>query len=395
VSIDMTTDWQNWSGSQKHAALELAFPESELAVADLIQRAAGAGRNVRGIGSAHSFVPFWTDDYLVSLDNMAGLISHDAAARQVTVWAGTKLHQLGEPLWDLGLAMENMGDIDRQSVAGAISTGTHGTGATLQNISSQVVGLRLVKANGAIVDIDRSTDADLLRAAQVSMGTLGVITQVTLQAVPAYHLHERNWQASVAECAEAREDLIANNRHWEFFWDPQTDQCAMKTLNATAAHSLDSTLQGQNIGRSYRVIPSSREFKFNEIEFSVPAAAGWECFLALRHLIQTDFDDVRWPLEYRTLKADDIFLSSANDRDSVTISAHQGAKQPYKAFFSAVENLFREYDGRPHWGKIHTQQASQLEVSMPQFNRFREIRQSMDPQGLFLNPFLKTVFGVD
>jgi FAD/FMN-containing dehydrogenase len=391
----MTTDWQNWSGSQKHAALELAFPESELAVADLIQRAAGAGRNVRGIGSAHSFVPFWTDDYLVSLDNMAGLISHDAAARQVTVWAGTKLHQLGEPLWDLGLAMENMGDIDRQSVAGAISTGTHGTGATLQNISSQVVGLRLVKANGAIVDIDRSTDADLLRAAQVSMGTLGVITQVTLQAVPAYHLHERNWQASVAECAEAREDLIANNRHWEFFWDPQTDQCAMKTLNATAAHSLDSTLQGQNIGRSYRVIPSSREFKFNEIEFSVPAAAGWECFLALRHLIQTDFDDVRWPLEYRTLKADDIFLSSANDRDSVTISAHQGAKQPYKAFFSAVENLFREYDGRPHWGKIHTQQASQLEVSMPQFNRFREIRQSMDPQGLFLNPFLKTVFGVD
>ena len=391
----MTTDWQNWSGSQKHAALELAFPESELAVADLIQRAAGAGDNVRGIGSAHSFVPFWTDDYLVSLDNMAGLISHDAAARQVTVWAGTKLHQLGEPLWDLGLAMENMGDIDRQSVAGAISTGTHGTGATLQNISSQVVGLRLVKANGAIVDIDRSTDADLLRAAQVSMGTLGVITQVTLQAVPAYHLHERNWQASVAECAEAREDLIANNRHWEFFWDPQTDQCAMKTLNATAAHSLDSPLQGQNIGRSYRVIPSSREFKFNEIEFSVPAAAGWECFLALRHLIQTDFDDVRWPLEYRTLKADDIFLSSANDRDSVTISAHQGAKQPYKAFFSAVENLFREYDGRPHWGKIHTQQASQLEVSMPQFNRFREIRQSMDPQGLFLNPFLKTVFGVD
>ena len=391
----MTTDWQNWSGSQKHAALELAFPESELAVADLIQRAAGAGRNVRGIGSAHSFVPFWTDDYLVSLDNMAGLISHDAAARQVTVWAGTKLHQLGEPLWDLGLAMENMGDIDRQSVAGAISTGTHGTGATLQNISSQVVGLRLVKANGAIVDIDRSTDADLLRAAQVSMGTLGVITQVTLQAVPAYHLHERNRQASVAECAEAREDFIANNRHWEFFWDPQTDQCAMKTLNATAAHSLDSTLQGQNIGRSYRVIPSSREFKFNEIEFSVPAAAGWECFLALRHLIQTDFDDVRWPLEYRTLKADDIFLSSANDRDSVTISAHQGAKQPYKAFFSAVENLFREYDGRPHWGKIHTQQASQLEVSMPQFNRFREIRQSMDPQGLFLNPFLKTVFGVD
>mgnify|MGYP002629706096 FL=1 len=391
----MTTDWQNWSGSQKHAALDLAFPESELAVADLIQRAAGAGRNVRGIGSAHSFVPFWTDDYLVSLDNMAGLISHDAAARQVTVWAGTKLHQLGEPLWDLGLAMENMGDIDRQSVAGAISTGTHGTGATLQNISSQVVGLRLVKANGAIVDIDRSTDADLMRAAQVSMGTLGVITQVTLQAVPAYHLHERNWQASVAECAEAREDLIANNRHWEFFWDPQTDQCAMKTLNATAAHSLDSPLQGQNIGRSYRVIPSSREFKFNEIEFSVPAAAGWECFLALRHLIQTDFDDVRWPLEYRTLKADDIFLSSANDRDSVTISAHQGAKQPYKAFFSAVENLFREYDGRPHWGKIHTQQASQLEVSMPQFNRFREIRQSMDPQGLFLNPFLKTVFGVD
>ncbi len=391
----MTTDWQNWSGSQQHVAFDLALPDSELAVAELIQRAAAAGRSVRGIGSAHSFVPFWTDDHLVSLDNMKGLISHDAAARQVTVWAGTKLHELGEPLWDLGLAMENMGDIDRQSVAGAISTGTHGTGASLQNISSQVVGLRLVKADGAIVDINGSVDPDLLRAAQVSMGTLGVITQVTLQALPAYHLHERNWQASVAECAEAREDLITNNRHWEFFWDPQTDQCAMKTLNVTEAQSLSLPTPGQDIGRSYKVIPSAREFKFNEIEFSVPAAAGWDCFLALRQLMQTDFADVRWPLEYRTLKADDMFLSSASDRDSVTISAHQGANQPYKAFFGAVEGLFREYDGRPHWGKIHTQQASQLEISLPQFNRFREIRQSMDPQGLFLNPFLKQVFGID
>ena len=391
----MTKEWQNWSGSQKHLPLNLALPDSEDAVVQLIQQAADARRRVRGIGSAHSFVPFWTDDYLVSLDRLAGLVSHDVESRQVTVWAGTKLHQLGEPLWALGLAMENMGDIDRQSIAGAISTGTHGTGVTLQNISSQVVGLRLVRADGQIVDITQSSDPELLRAAQVSMGTLGVITQVTLQTVPAYYLHEHNWQASVAECAEARTDLMANNRHWEFFWDPQTDQCAMKTLNPTTMHALDSPRQGQDIDRSYRVIPSTREHKFNEIEFSVPAAAGWDCFLALRRMMQTDYPNVRWPLEYRTLKADDIMLSSASGRDSVTISAHEGAKQPYASFFAAVERLFQEYDGRPHWGKVHTQQADRLEALLPQFNRFREIRQTLDPKGRFLNPFLQGVFGID
>jgi len=325
---------------------------------------------------------------------MKGLVSSDPQRQQATFWAGTKLHEIGPPLWDLGLAMANMGDIDRQSIAGAISTGTHGTGVNLQNISSQVVAMRLIQASGEIADINIDSHPQLMRAARVSMGTLGVISQVTLQAVPAYYLHERQWHASVAECAEARQDLMANNRHWEFFWDPQTDQCAMKTLNPTTLTQLETAAAGERLGPSYQVIPSTREHMFNEIEFSVPADAGWACFLALRSLLQQDFPNVRWPLEYRTLQADDSYLSSASGRGSVTISAHEGVSHDYKPLFGAVEDLFREYGGRPHWGKIHTHQAVELETVLPHFHDFQAIRATLDPEGRFLNPFLQGIFGI-
>jgi FAD/FMN-containing dehydrogenase len=391
----MSLDWQNWSGSQQHSAQQMLLPETDADIVQLLDRANSESRCVRAIGSAHSFVPFWTDDYLLSLDNMQGLVSSDPARQQATFWAGTKLHALGQPLWDMGLAMENMGDIDRQSIAGAMSTGTHGTGVSLQNISSQVVGLRLIEANGEITEVNIDSHPQLLRAARVSMGTLGVISQVTLQAIPAYYLHERQWQASVAECAEARQDLMMNNRHWEFFWDPQSDQCAMKTLNPTTLTALDSPAEGERLGPSYQIIPSVREHKFNEIEFSVPADAGWPCFLALRTLLQQHFPDVRWPIEYRTLKADDSYLSSASGRDSVTISAHEGIKHSHVALFNAVEDLFREYGGRPHWGKVHTHQAAELEVLLPQFRDFQQIRSTLDPEGRFLNPFLQGIFGIN
>ena len=390
----MTTAWQNWSGSQQHQSLSLDYPATEQEVQALLLRAAENRRQVRAIGSAHSFVPFWTDDHLLSLDRLKGLVSHDVDARQVRVWAGTKLHELGEPLWDLGLAMPNMGDIDRQSIAGAVGTGTHGTGVGLQNLSTQVVGLRLACADGTLLDLDAANNSELLRAAQVSMGTLGVMTQLTLQLIPAYYLHERNWQASVAECAAARTSLMADNRHWEFFWDPQSYSCAMKTLNMTTEEDPAAAGKGETIGRSYQVLPSSRETRFNEIEFSVPAEAGWECFLAVRALLQSRYPEVRWPLEYRTLKADDLLLSSASGRDSVTISAHQGAKHPYRDFFAALEDVFCDFGGRPHWGKVHTRQAAGLAAVLPQFTRFQAIRQNLDPEGRFLNPFLRGVFGV-
>lgn len=388
----MPEHWNNWSGSQQHDLARYELPTDEAQLRSILQTASKNGQIVRTVGSGHSFVPFWTDDVIVSLDNMRGLIECDESTRSATFWAGTKLHEMGDVLWDHGLSIENMGDIDRQSIAGAISTGTHGTGATLSNIPSQLRALTIMKADGETVTLSQQSDAELFRAAQVSMGTLGIITKVTFELSPAYYLHEKNWNCSVDECDRQREALIKDNRHWEFFWDPASDTCAMKTLNLTEESSQRRIDDSQEVGRNYRILPSDREHKFNETEFSVPAEFGWECFMAIRQLMQTKFPEVKWPLEYRTLAADDMLISSASGRDSVTISAHQGSQYPHEAFFLEVENIFRRYQGRPHWGKVHSYKKLDLQKVYPQFDRFCEIRDQFDPEGRFLNPFLRGIF---
>ncbi|MFT7688016.1 MAG: FAD/FMN-containing dehydrogenase [Candidatus Azotimanducaceae bacterium] len=387
----MSVDWENWSGSQKHQAAPVELPKSEDELGLLINSASKKQHTVRAIGSAHSFVPFWTDDTLVSLDEMKGLVSIDHEKRQATVRAGTKLHELGPILWENELALENMGDIDRQSLAGAISTGTHGTGRTLGNISSQVQGLRIVDASGNFHDLDE-THGDLLNAAQISLGTMGIISQITIQLLPAYYLHEKNWALSVDACAEELEALIFNNRHLEFFWDPVGDQCLMKSLNVSENREERRISEHEEIGKSHEIFPSNRDFRFNEIEFCLSADRGWACFLEIRDLMKSRYPEVRWPLEYRTLKADKALLSSTAQEDCVTISAHEGYKQEYKTFFLDVEKIFRRFGARPHWGKIHSHERNDLDRIMPKFERFREIRREFDPDGRFLNHFLEKIF---
>ncbi len=311
------TAFSNWSGNQQHDCARVASPSTHDELADLLTKAASEDRTVRPIGTGHSFVPFWTDDFVVSLDNMRGMIGHDAANGQATFHAGTKLHEIGPPLWDLGLSMRNMGDIDRQSLAGAISTGTHGTGKDLSNLSSQVCAMKLLTAEGETLSLDAESEPELFRAAQVSMGTLGIVTEVTFQLMPRYYLHEKNWNATVDECGEQRDELIESNRHFEFFWVPGIDQCLMKTLNPTEREEEVSLSDDEHIGPTYSIFPSAREHLFNEIEFSVPAERGWECFLEIRELMKKDFPEVQWPLEYRTLAADNIMISSAHDRGPV------------------------------------------------------------------------------
>lgn len=385
----MSIQWKNWSGSQQHTAEQLGQPESIAELQALLGQAKDEGLKVRPIGSAHSFVPFWTDDILLSLDRMKGLVSVDSEQQQVTLLAGTKLHEIGPPLWAAGFSMINMGDIDRQSIAGAIGTGTHGTGRALKNISSQLAAVQLVTAEGEVLEL-AADDGDLFKAAQVSMGTLGVITQVTLNVSPAYHLVERTWTSSVEACGEALAQLIEDNRHFEFFWDPGSDTCEMKTLNPVSIGFKDGA---HPVGPAHEIIPSARDLEFNEIEFSVPYDSGWACFLALRTMMQDKYPDVRWPIEYRTLAADDALLSTANGRETVTISAHESNRRDHVAFFLDVENLFREFDGRPHWGKVHTHQYPDLSGRLPGFDRFCEVRERLDPEGRFLNSFLSGIFG--
>ncbi len=389
----MVEEWKNWSGAVECRPRAIVTPGNEDEVIALVRRANSEGLTLRATGSGHSFVPLCASDgILISLDNLKGVVSADRKSLRATIRAGSKLYEIGEPLRLAGLSMENLGDIDRQSLAGAISTGTHGTGHGICNLSNQVVALRLVTADGESLDCSAERDSEIFKSAQVSLGALGIITQVRLRLVPAYRLHEKTWRVPVDECFKNLERLIHENRHFEFFWYPKRDECAMKTLNPTSKSQEDlQGAEGERIGPSDKIFPTERNIKFNETEFSIPEAKGPECFFEIRRLMQTKHDQVAWPVEYRTLGADDIYLSPAYRRDTVTISVHQGNTLPYKEFFSDVEGIFRKYEGRPHWGKIHTHSARELRLLYPMWEVFQKVRKQLDPKGLFLNEHLRQI----
>ncbi len=397
----MAREWQNWSGSVACTPQRLAMPRDEAEIAALVT-APDAGV-VRVAGTGHSFTPLCaTDGTLLSLDGMQGMIAADPEAGTATFWAGTKIHQMGEPLLAAGLAMANMGDIDRQALAGAVGTGTHGTGETLGSISTQVAGLRLVLASGDMLDCSATQEPDTFAAARVSFGALGVVTRITLRVLPAYLLHERTWVADFEECMAQLPSLVRENRHFEFFWSPQQDVCAMKSLNPTKEIALPSVsslpaasgrvaryVKPERIDWSYRIFPSERTVYFNEMEFAVSAANGPDCLRELRAMMRARHPDVAWPIEYRTLHADDIPLGPAHGRATVTISIHQAAELPHAAFFAAAEAIFRNHRGRPHWGKMHSHTARELRDLYAQWDAFRTVREQADPHGRFLNPHLR------
>jgi FAD/FMN-containing dehydrogenase len=400
----MAHAWQNWSGSVDCAPARMAMPTSEAEVSALIVAARRAGQGVRVAGTGHSFTPLCaTDGTLLSLDGMQGLIAADPAASTATFWAGTKISQAGGPLLAAGLAMENMGDIDYQSLAGAIGTGTHGTGETLGSISTQVVGLRLVLASGETLDCSAAHEPAIFDAARVSFGVLGVVTRITLRTLPAYRLHERTWVAGFDACMAQMPALIGDTRHFEFFWLPQDDVCAMKSLNPTTEEQREGApppavtgrlaryIKPERIDWSYRIFPSERTLKFNEMEFAVPAEHGRDCLRELRDLMRGRHPDVAWPVEYRTLHRDDIPLSPAYGRETVTISIHQAAELPYREFFTDAEAIFRNYRGRPHWGKMHWHTARELRDRYPRWGAFAAIREELDPEGRFLNGHLRHI----
>lgn len=392
----MPTEWTNWSGRVTCTPRKLAAPSSEEELRRMVRRARTDGHQtmIRVAASGHSFVPLCASSgTLISLDNLQGIESTDRDALSATVRAGTKIHQLGQPLREAGMAMENMGDIDRQGIAGAISTGTHGTGRGIGNLSTQVTGLRLIVASGEVVECSADREPQILKAAQVSLGSLGILTHVTLRLLPAYRLHEKVWEAPIDECLADLEQLIDRNRHFEFFWWPRRDRCSMKTLNPTEGPPDElPDREGERIGHSDQIFPSVRDTKFNEIEFAVSEDRGPDCFQEIRELMLQKHTEIEWPIEYRTLGADSLYLSPAFGRDTVTISAHQASDLPCEAFFADVEAIFRKHGGRPHWGKIHTHTAAELGELYPMWERFHEIRRELDPDGLFMNDHLRGVF---
>jgi FAD/FMN-containing dehydrogenase len=390
---DVSATWSSWSGRVRCAPRELLAPADEAEIVRAVRRAGGAGLEVRVAGSGHSFSPVVaTGGLLLSLEQWQGIESFDSSSLRATIRAGTRLSALGGPLAARGAALANQGDVDVQALGGAIGTGTHGTGRTLGSLSTQVVGMRLVTAAGEIEDWSRETSPERVDAAAVSLGMLGVATAIALQLVPAYRLHERIWKTGIEECLADLEAHVAGHRHYEFFWYPHRDYAEHKTLDPTAAAPDPlPERKGERIDWSHRIFPTLRDLRFNEMEYAVPAASGAACFRAVRERMRRRHADVVWPVEYRTVAADGLWLSPAHGRDTVTISLHQAAELPCDAFFADCEPIFVEHGGRPHWGKVHTRRAGDLAALYPRWGDFVALRRELDPHGVFLNDHLRSL----
>jgi len=425
----MTDVWRNWSGSASCRPRQYQTPETEDELQSIIADLEPSTRTVRVAGSGHSFPPVVpSGDVLLSLEDYTGIVDVDRDARQATVRAGTQLGDLNRELANHGLAMENLGDIDRQAIAGALSTGTHGTGIDLGILSTQVATMRLVTADGEILEVTPD-DGDTFRAVQVSLGSLGVISTITLNLEPAYNLELETRPMPLEECLDSLPKLREANRHFEFFWFPYTETAFVKTMNKTDAEptgdggDFDSKAENlawegmcrlstafpgaskymsklakvsfseqRTVAPAHEMFAHQRDVTFNETEWSVPAAEGADALGELKDWIERSEEPVCFPVEFRYLAGDDIPLSPAYSRDSAMIAVHKYHRKSFETYFDAAASIFRKRDGRPHWGKLHELDATDVERMYPAYDEFRAVREDLDPEGMFLNDHLRELF---
>ncbi len=406
--------WRNWVGNQSFVARHMATPESEAELAACVAAATRQGLGVRVAGSGHSFTPVVaTSGLLLSLEKHAGIVSVDRASKRVTVKAGTRIGDIGRALKQMGLSLANQGDIDTQALAGALSTGTHGTGATLGNLSSQVVGMRLVQPDGSILDLTAEQDADRLLAARVSLGMLGPISTITLQTMDAYNLKEIVWRDDFEACMERHDELAASNRHFAFFWCPvpesrhlyclgdtssvsntprDYDVCEMKTMNFTDAAPYTRAGGFEKVAYSSEIYPIEYVANFHELEYAVPVAHGKQALREVRELMLTRHRNCIYPVEYRFTAADSGWISPFFEQDSVTISVSGGPGIDYWDYLRDVDAILRRYGSRPHWGKLHFTNADDMPRLFRRHADFVALRRRLDPQGHFLNDHLRNLF---
>ena len=430
----MAITWRNWAGDQRCSPEELVRPADRDELAAALVAAAEAGREVSVAGSGHSFTEAaMTDGTMLDLGALRGTIDADRASGLVKVGAGTVLAELNEELHRLGLAMENLGDIDRQTVAGAISTGTHGTGAKLRNISAQVEAVEVVTAAGEVRELDGS-QPDLLRAARVALGALGAISAVTLRCVPAFVLERVDSPQPRDEVLDSFEERAAANDHFELFTFPYADSALVLERNRVegpprprgrlAAYLNDTVLEnwaleafsaagrllpraiprlsrlaatlasgGKTVDRSDRVFASERRVRFTEMEYGVPREHGPAAARRAIEWVRENRYPVFFPIEMRVVAGDDALLSPSHERDTAYIAVHQYRGMEWRPYFEAVEGIMREYDGRPHWGKRHFQTAETLAPLYPRWDAFRAARDELDPGRVFANEYAARVLG--
>ena len=426
--------WTNWARNQSCSPAAVRRPATEAELVQLVKQAAANGQRVKAVGAGHSFTSIaCTDGVLVDLGGYGRVLRHDAAFDQVTVEAGIPLHRLSDELDARGLALENMGDIDRQSISGATQTATHGTGLRFRNLSAQIVGMRLVTADGSVLECSASENADVFDAARVGLGALGLVSTVTLQCVRAFRLHAVEEPAPVDDVLRDLDDLVEANDHFEFYWVPHTrwaltkrnrrtdeparprtrvrewvDDVALNnyafgvlcrigrwrpSLIPRLAKVIPNAGRLDYVDRSDRVFTSPRRVRFWEMEYGVPREALPEALNRVRRLVDEMGTPLSFPVEVRVVAPDEIPLSTAHGRETGYIAVHVYRGTPYDAYFAGVERIMDSYGGRPHWGKMHFQRAETLAARYPRWDDFQRVRARLDPEGRFANPYLDRVLG--
>lgn len=410
-------------------------PASVEELAAALERAAHAHQHVRVAGAGHSFsalVP--TDGMLISLERMNRVLKLDRDSGLVRVQAGIGLHKLNAALSAHSIALENVGDVDSQSLAGAISTGTHGTGIGLRNLSAPVHEIELMRADGSVLSLNEHSDADAWRAARVSLGALGVITALTVQTVPDFQLRAVDGPMLLDQALEQLDQLVDGHDHFELYWfpysrrallrrndrttDPARERSALHRylqeillvnhglhafcllgrripaliplLNRTATRLGDTS---RRVDISSHIFVTRRLVRFTEMEYAIPREHAVAAVRAIRELIQTRRLRVSFPIEVRFAASDDALLSPAHGRETCYIAVHMFDRMQFEPYFRAVEEIMVGFGGRPHWGKRHSQTAETLRPRYPEWNRFQAVRARLDPEGRFTNAELERVLG--
>ncbi|MFB6643721.1 D-arabinono-1,4-lactone oxidase [Streptomyces chartreusis] len=427
--------WRNWGGTVAARPAREVAPASVEELAAAIRRAAEDGLKVKAVGSGHSFTSIAaTDGVLIRPQLLTGIRHIDREAGTVTVEAGTPLKRLNVALAREGLSLANMGDIMEQTVSGATSTGTHGTGRDSASIAAQIKALELVTADGSVLTCSEKENPEVFAAARIGLGALGVVTAITFAVEPIFLLTAREEPMPFARVLAEFDELWTENEHFEFYWFPHTGSTNTKRNNRSAGPEKpvgqlagwfeDELLSNgvfqvaQWVGRAvpatipaiaqvsskalsartytdipYKVFTSPRRVRFVEMEYAVPREAVVETLRELKAMVERSGLRVSFPVEVRTAPADDITLSTASGRDSAYIAVHMVKGTPFQRYFTSAERIFTAHEGRPHWGKIHTRDAEYFAGVYPRFEEFTALRDRLDPDRLFQNDYLRRVLG--
>lgn len=436
--------WRNWARTEQVTPVRVERPTSPAAVQRAVAAANSSGLRIKAVGAGHSFTGIAVaPGVLLELDDLSGLVAVDRDRGRATLLAGTRLYSIPALLKPYGLAMANLGDIDRQSISGAISTGTHGTGSGYTGIAAQVVGVTMVTGSGELLSINEDHNPELLNAAALGLGALGILVDVTVQCVPAFLLHAQEHSFPLASLFDTEADdprsltsRVDNSDHFEFYWFPHTDSAVAKTNTRLAVDSerkplpavtgwIDDVLLANGFYRatcalgtvvpavipsvnrvaeklmgnreftdhSHRVFATRRTVRFREMEYAIPAADVPEVLAELRALITQHGWKISFPVEVRFAAADSLWLSTAAERASGYIAVHRYYREDPTEYFDAVEQIMVAHGGRPHWGKLHTRDSEYLRRVYPHFDDFIAVRDRLDPNRTFSNPYLTRVLG--